>query len=257
MKFEQYYQKTKSILGLSLSLAKVKFKLRNEGSYIGIFWYLLNPLAMFMVLLFLGNLINKKTTEYYPVYLLLGLIMFNLFTRATNSSTNSIYANAGLLKSSKVNQESFVISDILNSVFSHIFEILILMVLMVYFKISLIGVLFYPIILFFLIIFISGFAFILSSAGVFVTDLSNAWSIFANLAWFTAPVYYVVSKGDTPFFNKINPMFYFITVARDIVIYRRVPESNMIFVVLFCTVLFFVLGLFIFEKFKKKFAENI
>jgi len=104
------YYKAKSILGLSLSLAKVKFKLRNEGSYLGVFWYLLSPLAMFLILLSLRGLTNKNPIEYYPIYLLLGLIVFNLFRYATTISTNAIRGNAGLIKSLKINLEPFLLS---------------------------------------------------------------------------------------------------------------------------------------------------
>ena len=48
-------EKIKSISALSFSLAKANFKIRNEGSYLGIFWYLLEPLAFFIVLLFFGE----------------------------------------------------------------------------------------------------------------------------------------------------------------------------------------------------------
>jgi len=131
------YYKAKSILGLSLSLAKVKFKLRNEGSYLGVFWYLLSPLAMFLILLSLRGLTNKNPIEYYPIYLLLGLIVFNLFRYATTISTNAIRGNAGLIKSLKINLEPFVISGIMQAVFSHIFEVIILVLFLFYFKVSL------------------------------------------------------------------------------------------------------------------------
>jgi len=37
-KLKKYYKKIKRILELSFSLAKANFKLRNENSYLGIFW---------------------------------------------------------------------------------------------------------------------------------------------------------------------------------------------------------------------------
>lgn len=253
----KYYHRAKSIMGLSLSLAKVRFKLRNEGSYLGIFWYLLNPLVMFYLLLFLGKVINKTNIEHYPAYLLLGLVMFNIFTQATNSANSAISGNSGYIKSMKINQEPFVIAGILQPVFSHFFEIAILIILFLYLKISLIGLLFYPIILFFLLLFIAGFSFILATIGTYISDIANVWSVVVNLSWFAAPVYYVVSKGQIPLFNKINPMFYFITNAREIVIYNTVPDLNMLLIMVAFSLGSFVLGILIFEKFKNRFAEII
>jgi len=126
-----------------------------EGSQatLGVFWYLLSPLAMFLILLSLRGLTNKNPIEYYPIYLLLGLIVFNLFRYATTISTNAIRGNAGLIKSLKINLEPFVISGIMQAVFSHIFEVIILVLFLFYFKVSLLCILFYPVVLFFLIIF--------------------------------------------------------------------------------------------------------
>jgi len=79
------WYKLKSILGLSLSLAKSYFKSRNEGSYLGIFWYLLNPLAFFVIIMLMSQVINAKPEKDYPLYLFLGLIMFNFFLNSTIS----------------------------------------------------------------------------------------------------------------------------------------------------------------------------
>ncbi|HNU96023.1 MAG TPA: hypothetical protein PKH95_01275 [Candidatus Magasanikbacteria bacterium] len=45
-------EKINNIFNLSWQLAKANFKLRNEGSYLGIFWYLLDPLLMLMRLIY-------------------------------------------------------------------------------------------------------------------------------------------------------------------------------------------------------------
>lgn len=255
--FEKNIKKVKNIIGLSFSLAKVNFKLRNEGSYLGIFWYLLNPLAMFCILLILGNVINKTTIQYYPVYLLLGIVMFNIFSQSTNGATNAISRNAGFIKSMKINYEPFVLSGVLQTLFSHCFELVLIIGLLIYFKISLIGLVFYPIILLVFFSFIVGFSFILATIGAYVSDLANAWSVIVNLTWFMAPVYYVVSKGNIPIINKVNPMFYFITIARDVIIYNRVPEASIILISVLFSGAFLLIGILIFEKFKNKFAETV
>ena len=249
------YYKAKSILGLSLSLAKVKFKLRNEGSYLGVFWYLLSPLAMFLILLSLRGLTNKNPIEYYPIYLLLGLIVFNLFRYATTISTNAIRVNAGLIKSLKINLEPFVISGIMQAVFSHIFEVIILVLFLFYFKVSLLCILFYPVVLFFLIIFIIGVSFILSTIGTYINDIENVWNIFLNLLWFSTPIFYSTSKDI--FINKINPMYYFILGAREIIIYNKLPDFKIFLIMAVFSFGFLAVGLFVFEKYKKSFAEFI
>lgn len=257
MEIKNYLQKLKGILGLSLSLAKVNFKLRNEGSYLGIFWYLLDPFLMFLIILILGKVITRTEIENYPVYVLLGLIMFNFFRQATINAATSITFNAGFIKSMKISSESFVLSSVLQSVFSHFFEAIILLVFIIYFKISLLGIIFYPFIFFLLLLFVIGASFLLATLGVYINDLTNVWSVVINLLWFATPIFYIISAENLTVINRINPMFYFVNAARDLMLYNRIPSMDLILKVVLLSALFLLLGVFVFEKYKRKFAELI
>ena len=67
----------KKTITLSVALARAHFKLRNEGIYLGIAWYLLNPLLLFAILFFVFSDRLGSSIPYYPAYLFLGIIMFN------------------------------------------------------------------------------------------------------------------------------------------------------------------------------------
>lgn len=247
----------KKTLRLSFSLAKTQFKLRNEGSYLGIFWYLLDPLAMFSIILILGGVLAKTDIENYPVYLLLGLMMFNFFRQTTINSTNSIVANSAFIKSMKISSEAFVISVAMQSFFSHLFELVILLFFMIFFKIPLIGFFLYPAVFLFLFLFSIGVSFILATLGVYINDINNVWSVFINLLWFSTPIFYVISAGGATIINKVNPMFYFVNMARELVIGSSIFSISLLVETVVLSVGFFLAGLIIFEKFKAKFAELI
>jgi len=252
----EVYHKIKSILRTSLALAKAGFKLKNEGSYLGILWYLLDPLVMFFIFLVIRN-ITGKDIENYPLYLLIGLIMFNFFRKTTGESIRAIAGNSNLIRSIRVNREMFVISIVLKNVFSHFFEIILFMVFLVIFKVSILNILFYFLIFAFFCLFVLGFSFILSTVGVYIYDFGNLWNIFTRLLWFATPIFYS-SKLKLPInINSFNPVYYFITATRKIVIYNTVPESSMILGIVLFSLISFLLGIFIFEKFKYKFAEKI
>jgi ABC-type polysaccharide/polyol phosphate export permease len=252
------WQKLKSVLGLSLSLAKTNFKVRNEGSFLGIFWYLLEPLVFFIVLFFIRGVILQKPIENYPMYLFIGLIMFNFFNAVTNYSTGIIQSNAGFIKSLKINKEAFVISGVLQFVFSHFFEFIIFIGFSIYFHNNLLWLLFYPFIFFLFCIFIIGVSFILSVIGVYIKDLKNVWSVVTRLLWFVTPIFYAVS-GDS-IFQKIsmwNPLYHFINITREIIVFHRFPTLFTMFLAVFFSLLVFFIGLYIFEKNKNKLAERI
>jgi ABC-type polysaccharide/polyol phosphate export permease len=250
------WRKIKKILELSWSLAKANFKLRNEGSYLGIFWYLLEPLLMFAVILLVAQGSNLSQIESYPVYLLIGLIVFNFFSGTTILASNSIANNAIFLKSMKINSEAFVISQVIQSIFSHLFELIVLVILMLAMRLSILGILFYLILFIFIALFVLGVSFILATIGVYVTDISNVWNVLSRILWFITPIFYFSPKGANLFLiNLFNPMFYFISIARSVLIQAEFPELWLVLGACAFSIIFFVLGIFIFEKYKNEFAE--
>jgi ABC-type polysaccharide/polyol phosphate export permease len=248
--------KIKSILGVSASLAKAGFKLRNEGSFIGIFWYLLEPLLMFMILINLQGVMNTRI-EMYPIYLFLGLIMFNFFANSTSQAITMLSSKAKFIKSMRIPHESLVISGMLQTTFSHIFEIILLGLIILWYGAPIIGIIFYPLVFILLFIFSLGVSLILATLGVFISDMNNVWRVLTRLLWFATPIFYLAKENTIA--DKIislNPLYYFISIGRDFVIYQ---VFNLLFIII-CILLGFsaiILGLWIFEKYKNKFAETI
>ena len=259
MEIKEYCQKIKSIVGLSFVLARAEFKIRNEGSYLGIFWYLLNPILMFGLLFLVFNDSLGNSISYYPLYLLLGIIMFNFFQSATLESVMSILRdNRWLIKSINFPIESLVVGIVIKNLFSHFFEVLFFLILALYFKISLISILCYFIVLFFLFFFIAGASLILSSLTVYLVDLEGIWAFAVRLLWLGTPIFYAIAgRTRLYYFNLLNPMYYFLTTAREVVISSKLPEPLIMAGMIFYTVLFFVVGIFVFKKLKTKFAERI
>ncbi len=250
----------KNIARLSLSLAKAEFKLRNEGSYLGILWYLLNPLLLFGLLFLIFSDRVGQGIPNYPLYLMMGLIMFNLFQKITSEATQTIISvgNRGIIRSINFPKESLALSIVLKFLYSHIFEIVLFGIFMILFGTNLLGLLFYlPILLLFLI-FCFGSCLILSALTVYFIDLDNIWKFGSMLIWLGTPIFYAVG-GQTRLFyvNLFNPVYYFITISRELVIYNEIPELWLILGAVFYALFFLLIGLLIFNRLKIKFAEMI
>lgn len=243
---------------LSLTIAKAGFKLKNEGTYLGIFWYLLNPLLTFLLLFLVFSTRLGKNIPNYASYVLLGIIIFNFFQQATTEATKVIRGNAGIIKSINFPHEALVGAIALKALFSHFFEITAMSIFLLFFKIPLINIIFYPIILVFLSIFIFGTTLILSSLTVYFNDLNNIWAFISRLIWLGTPTFYAIGgQKRLLFINQFNPMYYFITISREIIIYARCPKLSLILGAVGYSLLSLILGLIIFNKLKKKFAEMI
>lgn len=203
----------KQVLGLSLSLAKAQFKLRNEDTYLGVFWYLLNPVLMFILMFSVFHNRLGNDIPSYLLYLLLGIIMFNYFQAVTTESTKIIRGKRGLIKSINFPKESLIGSIVLKTLFLHIFEIIILCLFLLFFGIPIKMLVFYPLILIPLCLFTWGASFILSAIAVYFIDTKNIWIFVSRLIWFATPIFYAIGGQSRLFiFNLFNPMYYFITV---------------------------------------------
>ncbi|HOW58757.1 MAG TPA: ABC transporter permease [Candidatus Omnitrophota bacterium] len=248
----------KHILYLSLSLAKVRFKLRNEGSFIGIFWYLLEPLLTFAILLLFGHALYQNIIPHYPLYLLVGLVVFNFFLAATNFSIKAITSNESFIKSMDIAKEPFVIAGLIQYSFSHACEIVLLLFLALCLKVPLTGFLVYPLFFLFFSLFVLGCSFLFATIGVYIKDLSNVWAVLGRLLWFATPIFYVAPKeGALYLINLFNPIFYFVSTARAIIINGQTLDLGTTVFVVLSSVLMFFLGLFSFSIRKKDFASRI
>ncbi|MFA6215859.1 MAG: ABC transporter permease [Patescibacteria group bacterium] len=248
----------KKFLALSLALAKAEFKLRNEGSYLGIFWYLLNPILTFsLLLLIFSKQLGSEITDY-PLYLLTGIVTFNLFSQITTQATKVIKTNRWLIKSVKFPPESLVSGVTLTGLFSHLFEVFLLFILAMAFQNNLTGFIFYPFLLLLFCIFIYGLSLILAALSVHFADLENIWIFFSRLVWFATPIFYTIDHQTILFkLNLFNPLYYFITLFRQVIIYNQIPASFLAAGAISYTLISLVIGQIIFNRLKPKFAEKI
>ena len=252
--------KIKNILSVSLTLAKINFRLRTENSYLGILWYLLNPLLLFIILYFVRqSAFQGNEIEYFSLYLLIGITCYNFFKLSLTESINSVVDNPNYIKSiNKVHPHSLVIAVIIQALYSHLFELILITILVFYFGINPIGLLFYiPAILLFSIL-TSGIGMIFATTGVFINDLKNIWIILSQILLLGTPIFYTLNTNSFLYkINLFNPLFYFIETSRSLLIYNKMPSFEIILGLILFTCIFFVVGLTIFNKYRYKFAEYL
>ncbi|MBM3247539.1 hypothetical protein FJZ17_03315 [Candidatus Pacearchaeota archaeon] len=249
----------RGIIGLSWSLTKANFKLRNEGSYLGLFWYLLYPLLMFVILFTIKGALYKNTSiEFYPAYLMLGLIVYNFITGTLSSSINLMLSNKHFIKSMNINKNSLILANVLQTTFSHVFEFFLFFVLLLITGVPLINIFFYPLVFILIFFFLIGISSIFSIIGSYIYDLKNIWTIVSGILLFVTPVAFIIQKNTSlETINQFNPLYYYITLSRELIIYSRIPSQEIIWGAIICSLVFFIIGTLIFNKFKRKLAEVV
>lgn len=248
----------KRIFGLSISLAKAHLKLKIEGSYLGFFWYLINPLLTFLVLLFVFSRNLGSQIPSYPLYLLLGIIMFNFFQINTQEATQIIRGEFLLVKSISLPHEIFIFAIFIKNLFTHILEAFLLIVFFLIYGAPVFGVIFYIFVFFVFSLFVIGISLLLFAVRIYILDFDNIWSFACRLLWFGTPLFYSAQQyGKLFFVNLFNPLYYFITIAREILIYLRMPEWWLVLGAVGYSLVFLAGGAIIFNKLKHRFTELV
>ena len=87
-------------------------KVRYRHSILGMIWTVLNPLLMMIILTIVFANLFKVTIENFPVYVLIGQIVFNTNSDATMQGMNAMVHNAALIKKVYIPKYLFPLSNV-------------------------------------------------------------------------------------------------------------------------------------------------
>ncbi len=219
----QLQQRYRYSIILLKQLVKTDFKLRYQGSILGYLWSLLRPLALFVILLLVftkflkigGNIPN------YPVYLLLGIVIWTFFVEVTTGSVSVMVGKGDLIR--KINFPKYVI--ILSGSFAALINLLINFgVVFVFMYINNVDFritgLLLPLLIAELFLFSLAVAFFLSAAFVRFRDIGYIWEVAIQGAFYATPILYPLSIVPISYAKilMINPMAQIIQDMRYILI---------------------------------------
>lgn len=244
----QNFKKFQPLLG-ELIARDIKIKYRK--SVLGVFWTLLNPLFMMIILSVVFSNLFKFDVEYFPVYLLSGQLIFNFYSESTNTSMSAIIDNGPLLKKIYVPKYLFVLSRVFSSTINLLASFTALILVMLAMRVDLhYTVLLVPIPLVFIIIFSLGVGLVLSAITVKFRDIMHLYSVFVTALMYLTPVIYPMSI--LPEWLKpivlLNPITNILQMFRDVMLYHSLPGlQSMIIAVVECVIIL-AFGLYVFYK---------
>jgi lipopolysaccharide transport system permease protein len=236
-------------------------KLRAGGAVFGFAWTLLHPLSILVILYMLFSKRIGSGIEHYGIFLLIGILHWNFFSKATTGSLKSIMARRMILRNISVPLTAVVSSFILEALVAFLFELLILGGFLV---VSGVGfsaaMVFFPLVILIQLLLIMGISLMLSFLNVYFKDIEYIWDIILKLGFFVTPIFYKPSmfiSKDKILLYLMNPMTQITIFARDILLFKRAPDlMSMFYVFLFVLVMFFV-SYIVFKKFENNVVERI
>jgi lipopolysaccharide transport system permease protein len=241
-------------------LAWSEFKLRYKNSVLGYFWSLLEPLLMLTVLYVVFSNLMRVQVEYFQLFLLLGIILWNFLTRATTIGTIAIIGKADMIKKVYFPRDIFVISACLTALIMSFFEAIIFILFMLAYRVPIsINLLYAPILLIFLFVLSLGLSLILSALNVFFRDVQFIWQVVLQAGFFATPIVYTMDIFPV-YLQRIillNPVARIIISMRDAVIYSLPTNAGNLVFMLVVSLMILVVGYIVFFRLEPKFGEEI
>jgi len=231
-----------------------------KGSFLGVLWSFVNPLLMTLVYAIVFPFILKGGQENYVTFLVIAILPWNWFTTVIAQGTNCVLVNAGIIKKVYFPREILPISVVTSGLVNYLISCIIILLFLIFSGIGLsVYILFLPIIVIIQYMLSLGLILISSSIDVYIRDAEYIINFFVMMLFYATPILY----SSTMFPEKYrwiidwNPMGTIITSYRDIFFYKRLPDLSRLGLVAIFSFIIFYVGLAVFKKLQKGFAEEV
>ena len=255
-----YIENFKKFRPLLSELITRDIKNKYRKSILGVFWTILNPLFMMIVLSVVFSNLFKFDIEYFPVYLLSGQLIFNFFSESTTNAMGAIIANGPLIKKIYVPKYVFVLSRIFSSSINLLASFTALIFVMLAMRVELhYTILLVPIPLFFVIGFSLGVGLLLAALTVKFRDIMHLYSVFVTALMYLTPVIYPMSilPGWLEKVVLLNPLTNILIMFRDVMMNNTLPSILSMVIAFAEVIVVMVLGLYVFYKRQDTFILDI
>lgn len=233
-----------------------------KQSFVGVFWAFFMPLlsiATFMVLNRGGVLDVGNIGMPYPLYAILGMTFWQIFSAGVTSGANALYNAGPMITRINFSKKALVLASLGRPAIIFIVQLLLAFSLFLFYRIMPDkGIFLIPIVIIPLTLLVFGLSFFLSLFNAFAKDVGNGLQVFMTFLMFLTPVLYATPKsGFLGSMTKYNPLYYFISAGRDLMTNGTITEMNGFIVTSILSIVFFFFALIFFHLTETRVAERI
>lgn len=211
------------------------------NSYLGFLWMILEPLAFMLIYTFIAIFVFKSKIDYFPVFVFIGLSIWNFFNKMMVVSVKLVAANRDTV--TKVYLPKFVLLLIKMGVngFKMLVSFLLVFIFMAIYKVPITwNVLWFIPLLISVFTITFGLCLFALHIGVFAEDMTNLVNILLRLLFYMTGIFYSIDSINNPVYRTMlldfNPLANLIYNMRNVLMYSSGPVGMW-------TLLWFFIGL--------------
>ncbi|MBU1337214.1 MAG: ABC transporter permease [Alphaproteobacteria bacterium] len=219
---------------LILQLVRRDVAGRYKGSVFGILWSLVNPIVLLTVYTLVFSVVfqakwgtGDESRAQFALQLFAGMIVHGLFCETLQRAPTLIMSNVSYVKKIVFPLEVLPVVTVGTTAFHAAVSLVVLTLALLLVTGSIpLAVVFVPVVLAPLMVMSLGFAWLLSSLGVYLRDVAQPISLITTILLFASPVFYPASS--LPEYIQpwllLNPLTYIIGQLRDVMIAGSLPD---------------------------------
>ena len=243
-------------------LTRYDFRGRYRAQALGVLWSLLNPLVMMSIISLVFTRVFRTHTPHFPIFVLLGLLVWQWVTNAVSAGTQSFVANAELIKRTVFAREALPASAVLSYGVNFCVESLVVLAFVPIFpdafRLST-ALLLVPLLVALLAVLLIGATLATSVLNVIFRDVAYlANTALAILYWLT-PVFYPTEVIPQPYRGILewNPAGAILTGLRGAVMLGEWPSARGWATMTVPTLAVFAIGWVVFQRNERMALDHV
>lgn len=251
---------------LIATLAKREILGRYKGSTFGVAWSFINPLLFLAVYSFVFGTVFKANwgtasgnNGEFALILFSGLLVFNLYAEITTKAPQLIIHNSNYVKKVIFPIEILAAPPVISAIFHFAIGLIawLLIYILVHHSPPPPTICLLPLVLIPLTLTLLGIGWILASIGVYIRDISQFIGPIVTITMFLSPVFYPKSAlpKDYQAIFEFNPLTIPIEVARDLLIWGRLSNLDLLIPYTAGAAIFCSLSYIWFQKTRNGFSD--
>ncbi len=245
------------------SLTKNEFKQKYVGNFLGIFWAFIQPAAMIAIFWFVFQVgFKSQPVDNFPfiLWLVAGMFPWFYFAEGLSSGTNSIQANAFLVKKIVFRVSLLPMIPLLSALAIHLFFIFFMYGMFLYYgytpEIYWLQVFYYA---FATSVLLLGLSWLTSSIVIFFKDVGQMVAIVIQFGFWLTPIFWSLKMVPEQYhwIINLNPMAYIVNGFRESMIYHTWFWEDISMTLYFwgVTLSIFLIGGLTFKKLRPHFSD--
>ena len=241
--------------------AWAELKVEIVNSYLGWLWLILEPLAFMLIYMFIAEYVFGSKVEFFPIFVFIGLTIWNFFNKMVVTSVRLISANKETITKVYLPKFVLLLIKLMVNIFKMIISIGLVILFMILYKVPITWNVLWAIpIIISAIVFTFGFCTIMMHFGVFAEDMVNLVNIGLRMVFYMTGIFYDINaKIHNPVYRtillKFNPLANSIFNLRSVLIYSSAPLAPWIFIWMGIGVLLSIIGIRLIYKYENTYVK--